>query len=316
MTGYNNCCPNGEHERDRAQAQLYASLPMTATSESFFQVIHAGDGKSDKQARKKTKSKAKNKVKKPDSQTKVKHFFQTKVNEDGYPMKMCEYEPTERRHVYRPPGYGDNKEWFHDGSHCTSCHLKPCVTFEFYSEMDAFFFEQNKNQKRTVANCATGATKMLQKLYCKIMKRRYLTKEIPPACIRHRIEDLCNYVDDENDPDTESCLSIDTSAIDEFCKKNPKEIDRVPLHIFYKNKRFRGAVGKSLASVKSGSSEGDSVSDSEKDSDDDDDDFPLSILRDHQEGDQCIEEKIAHYRTKKAQQTAVFRQNSQHTTAV
>lgn len=319
MTGYNNCHPNAEHERDRAQVRLYSSLPMTAASAKFFQVIHAGDGKSNKPTKKKTKSKAKGKAKKPDSQKKVKHFFQTKVNEDGYPMHLCEYEPTERRHIYRPPGYGDNKEnrWFHDGSHCTNCHLKPCITFEYYSETNDFFFDQNISKKKSVSSCVDGVTKLLQKFYCKVLKRRYLKKEIPPACIRDRVEALCNYADEEKEEsNAESSLSVDSEAIEVFCKKTPgaywDESIRIPFHIFYKNKRFKDEEQKRLACEELLDSE----SDSDSSSDEDDDDFPLSVLRDHQNGDLSIEEKIAHYRTKQAQQKVVFKQNNRHTTEV
>lgn len=313
MTGYNNCHPNAEQERDKAQAHLYAAQPMTAASELFFQVIHSGDGKNNKPAKKpRKKAKSKPKAKKPDPQTKVKHFFQMKVNEDGYPMKLCEYEPKESRHVYRPPGYGDNKEnrWFHDGSHCTMCHLKPCIAFEYHRETDEFFFEQNISKKHTSASCVAGTTKFLQKLYCKIMKRRYLKREIPPACIRDRVDGLGNYAGEdekEEDSDEESRLSIDSEAIDDYCKKDPiafwNGTKLIPWHIFYKNQRLKDWEQERLAREKAGSSLSDSESDSEED--DDDDDFPLSVLRDHQIGDLSIEEKIAHYRTKKAQQEAV-----------
>lgn len=312
MTGYNNCHPNAEREREAAQERLYAAQPMTAASELFFQVIHSGDasngnGGKNKNGTKKTKPKKKTKLKKPDSQTKVKHFFQTKVNEDGYPMRMCEYEPMERRHVYRPPGYGENKHnrWFHDGTHCSTCHLKPCITFEYFKEADEFFFDQNIGKEQSVAVCVAGTTNFLQKLYCKTMKRRYLKKEIPPSCIRDRVDSLRTYADD--DSDAESHLSIDTQAIYEHCNKVGWNSEgKIPPHIYFKNKRFKDEEEKRLASEKTaGNSEGDSESGSEEDSDDDDENFPLSILKDHQIGDAPVEEKIAHYRTKKAQQKAV-----------
>lgn len=317
MIRYNNCHPNAERERAAAQAHLYAAQSMTAASELFFQVIHSGEagnskGAKNKNATKKPKPPKRPKARKPDSQMKVKHFFQTKVNEDGYPMGLCEYEPMERRHVYRPPGYGENKHnrWFHEGAHCSTCHLKPCITFEYFQETDEFFFDQNIAKEKSVAVCVADTTWFLQKLYCKTMNRRYLKKEIPPSCIRERVDSLRNYADEDGEDDVESRLSIDTQAIYEFCTKERWNNKKIPLHIYYKNQRFKDDEEKRLASEKLGSSEGDSQSDSDEDSDDDDDDFPLSVLRDHQLGDPPVEEKIAHYRTKKAQQKAVELKNS------
>ena len=324
MTGYNNCHPDAERERCNAQSRLYAAQPMTAASEFFFQVIHSSDdgpGKGAKKgnASKKSRPKKIRKAKKADPQTKMKHFFQTKVNEDGYPMKMCEYEPTERKHVYRPPGYGGqnrHNRWYHDGSHCTLCHLKPCIAYEYYQETSEFFFDLNISKEQSASVCVADTTEMLQKLYCKIMKRRYLKREIPPSCIRDRVNDLKNYTDGDSlneDSDAESHLSIDLSAIDEFCSKDPMAYGElstkpIPLHIFYKNKRFKDAKQNGSTDKNLDSSKNDSEIDSEDDSDDDD--FPLSVLRDHQIGDLSVEEKIAHYRTKKAQQKAVDLKNT------
>ncbi|CAB9503690.1 expressed unknown protein [Seminavis robusta] len=49
---------------------------------------------------------------------------------EGYPRESSEYEPSEGKIVYRPPGYGQSKEDKHDGiiaPHCDICHLKPCL---------------------------------------------------------------------------------------------------------------------------------------------------------------------------------------------
>lgn len=72
---------------------------------------------------------------KPNPQTKLKKFYPPKMTDEGYPLSHCEYEPMEKRQVYRPPKYVVSQEQcFGKHLHCVKCHLKPCITNAYFKE--------------------------------------------------------------------------------------------------------------------------------------------------------------------------------------
>ena len=100
--------PNGKYkthlndeERDRYCDLRAADEPITKESEFYFKVMDYNDDKeNDKRAStKRTRRK---------SSTGASTRKKTKpgpVNEDGYPIQHCRYEPVERRLMYQPYGY-------------------------------------------------------------------------------------------------------------------------------------------------------------------------------------------------------------------
>ena len=70
--------------------------------------------------------------------TKVKAREKVKYSSDGYRMDECEWEISEQKILYRPPGYGPDKKSIEANliPHCTSCHLKPCIVTTMESKME------------------------------------------------------------------------------------------------------------------------------------------------------------------------------------
>jgi hypothetical protein len=129
--------------------------------------------------------------KKNKPQSKVNNFFKQKENEDGYPMKLCAFEPSENRFVYRPPGYGAGDT--RNNAHCLSCHLKPCVVEEYRSETDDCFFDFQITKETPDLEAQEKTLIFLHKKYCKAIKRRYLKKLKPPPCIVDGLAEFAVY---------------------------------------------------------------------------------------------------------------------------
>ena len=78
-------------------------------------------------------------AKKKDPQSTLHQFFskatsrRPQMNFQGYPIKQCVYEPSIKKWVFHPPGWGEDlpapytsAEWFF----CDDCKLKPCLAIE------------------------------------------------------------------------------------------------------------------------------------------------------------------------------------------
>jgi hypothetical protein len=197
------------------------------------------------------------------------NFFQQKQNEDGYPMKLCTYEPLEKRFVYRPPGYGVNNT---RGKHCCSCHLKPCVADEYREETDEFFFDLQITERKPDLVAQEKTLVFLHRKYCKAIKRRYLKKLKAPQCVLESVAGYCSFFHD-------ACSQPEEAAMEE---EEEEGFAEGPVRFCY----------------------GDSSS--EDGSGDDDDAMTLhSLLQDHECGDAPVEDKVRLFHTKKAQQQAV-----------
>ena len=171
----------------------------SAQLEEFNRIYGA---KKPKRRRKPAKKNKKN------AQLKINQFYPDKENGEGYPLKHCQYEPTEGRMVYRPPGYGDDPsiKWHHrQPPHCLSCHLKPCITTDRFNEMSDQASTQKILEKKPKAVVIDATNKSLMRHYCKLMKRPYHKNLKPPVCVT----DFSNRLVFS---DTES----DTESIDHF----------------------------------------------------------------------------------------------------
>lgn len=196
-----------DDEREKYRDLIYAAEPMTAESEFYHAVRHANDPRPQDKDKKK---KVTRKKKKGKQQKKIRTFFKQKENEDGYPLKHCTYEPSEKRQVYRPPGYGDNMD--QKLPHCCDCHLKPCVATVFYDESEAFLTDLHHDKGQTIPAAQIATTVFLHKKYCKVIKRRYLKKLQPPKCVTEVVEELIDDLDEDTSDD-----DVDDSGLeDEF----------------------------------------------------------------------------------------------------
>ena len=209
MTGYNNCNLFAEEERDAAQSRLYASQKPTAESIYYYKCLDAMNEEKMEKARRDqkvaiAKAPAKKKPAKksnPNPQPKVKKYFNDKENEDGYPMKFCTFEPKEARFVYRPPGY-PKPEHQYKAEHCCSCHLKPCITEVHGLDAQDHMNELHLEKKKTLLASEEAGIVLLHKLYCKLIKRRYLKKLQAPQCIMERVKVYTDVLEDMEEDST------------------------------------------------------------------------------------------------------------------
>ena len=130
------------------------------------------------------------------------------ITSQGYPFESSEWEKSELRYVYRPPGYGPDPGTpeAETAQHCTSCHLKPCIG----TTMKAKLYEDikmNKEQNgRTKAFTVKAGCKLLQKEHCRLFMKRYLLKDPTLECIHNLVMDtaediFCPKVEMKQDSD-------------------------------------------------------------------------------------------------------------------
>ena len=169
----------------------------------------------DRPSNNKRKKSKRTKPRKKNPQPKMKDLFPIKVNEDGFPMKHCKYEPLEGWFVYRPPGYGckkpttrgNNKSAGAIAGHCTSCHLKPCITKEFHNDSTDLWLDMSIKLLKPDAECSASVAEFLTKKHCQLFKWRYRKNLKSPRCITQYLLDWYSVpnsqgdssVDDEDD---------------------------------------------------------------------------------------------------------------------
>ena len=120
--------------------------------------------------------------KKPPKQPKI-----TSVkNPDGYQLIHCEYEPTEDKSLYRPPGYPGNIPDYSTcvgTAHCTSCHLKPCLAKAMSNHIKGLAVDLIGKRGKSSNQTFDKLLNTLQRKHCNLFKRRYLKKLEPPLCL-------------------------------------------------------------------------------------------------------------------------------------
>jgi len=286
-----------DEEREEYRDRVGLAEPMTAESEYYFAVMHS-DGPhppkylSRAEIRKSMRDLKKRKEKHEPKKAKALGA----QNEDGYPMKLCTYEPKENRFVYRPPGYGDDNQ--NKLPHCCSCHLKPCVAEEYRDETDELFFHLQIEEEKPDLVAQEKSLVFLHKKYCKAIKRRYLKKLKPPQCIADSVASFSAYfnVGESN------AWGTGTGSDEPPSDDDSKAFLRHPFH-----------YGDTDESVVAGSQPSDSsevgteTCDSEYDSDLDD--TPTSaLLRNREQGDDVsATDMLKLYKAKMAQQKVVTR---------
>jgi hypothetical protein len=131
------------------------------------------------------------------------------TSQEGYPMKLCEYENSEDCFVYRPPGYCTDpvREW-----HCCTCHLKPCISTKYYGEV------VDSIATAKIMRCGTSlpdldeleAIKILEKHRCNALNIEYNNKTVPPPCVvsfAKRAAKIKPGIFDDDDTDDDSILN-------------------------------------------------------------------------------------------------------------
>jgi hypothetical protein len=229
-----------EEERERYRDRMYAAEPTTADAEFHYACIHISDPQPWKE--KKNKNTRRPPAKRTSVAKKKKKPQKEKgVNEDGYPLEDCEYEASEARLVYRPPGYAEEAD--PASPHCLSCHLKPCITVAFHNDGRRFMFDEYFKKKMTIPAAQKSACVFLHKEYCKAIKRRYLKKLQPPKCItdvcEHYVDVLELTVGHSESGSDDSEMSGDSSEEEEFTLQDLMS-DRAA-------KRKKAKVGKQRA---------------------------------------------------------------------
>ena len=155
---------------------------------------------------------------KKNPQPKIDKCFPIAVNEDGYPLKYCEFEPLENKVVYRPPGYAEG--YTRAMEHCQYCHLKPCVLSVYKKEAMDMELEAAKGGAKA-DKIAAETEKFFVKKVCKFMKRRYSRKVPVPECVQEQVDDtrdewkwhLRHDEDDEDSDDDELSSSCENELV-------------------------------------------------------------------------------------------------------
>lgn len=109
---------------------------LEGTPLKCFELAESGkkkveEKKAAEEARKKARAKAKRTARKKNPQTKVKMFFKSAVNEQGFALKQCVYEKSIKKQVFKPVGYGVLSKGIPGRKvYCEMCMLTPCVMVE------------------------------------------------------------------------------------------------------------------------------------------------------------------------------------------
>lgn len=159
--------------------------------------------------------------KKRNPQTKLKSYYSPLKNQDGYLMKNCEWEPTEEKHVYRPPGYKVAND-FSVGkyTHCVFCHLKPCLTRAYFSDaskLSAHLTMIDKKSSREARHRVIDLWKEKYRKHMKISK----SHAVITKCM---MEVAGHHFPDSSDDETSSSGTSDEELFDE---SDPKVVSKL-----------------------------------------------------------------------------------------
>ena len=101
---------------------------------------------------------------------------------------MYEYEPSERRMVFRPDDYvPDADESSASPKHCKQCHLKPCIAKGYHSKTKTKATELNEGEKKLTTTQLGGELQQyLYKESCTLLRKEYNRLDgsfLCPTCI-------------------------------------------------------------------------------------------------------------------------------------
>lgn len=157
--------------------------------------------------RKKRPTKSARKARKANPQQKMKSFFSTKKNGQGFPMHQCKYQPEEGAFMYHPPGYGEIYENNPDSfmmpkaAYCKDCKLQPCLVQEYSSEISSKGNVITITEKKSEADARALILEDLQKKHSKLFKLRHSARRTRPTQCMH---DYVNFWHADTDSDSDS----------------------------------------------------------------------------------------------------------------
>lgn len=137
--------------------------------------------------RKRTTVRRKNKKTNP--QKKMRQYFTAKKNVQGYPMRLCKYQPSEGEHMYHPPGHGKLHGSsclykLSPASYCKHCKLEPCISVEYSEEMFTMGAQMVVGDGKSESDAGAVISEELQKKHSKLFKLRYSKRRsMPTQCM-------------------------------------------------------------------------------------------------------------------------------------
>lgn len=113
---------------------------------------------------------------------------EAKFTSSGYPRESSEWEPLERKLIYRPPGYGPGKYTVESMAtpHCTSCHLKPCIGIKMDAELKDLCIKYMGDDGRTKAFTKKVLEKVMMREQRRLFMKRFLLKDPVLQCIQDK----------------------------------------------------------------------------------------------------------------------------------
>ena len=182
-----------DEQWERVQDKFYASFPITDEMAGRDRLFPKEQKEEEERLHRAKKTKKfRIRPKKDTSQTKLKSFFSQKTNKDGYPLHHCRYHPELKVYIYVPPGYGEQsileqKPVFEN--FCHHCMLAPCLTETYHYNASNYAKEMTKDPKADVPNSMlrAGTEVFLQKIHCKLFKKRYSKKMPVLTCVKEHV---------------------------------------------------------------------------------------------------------------------------------
>lgn len=235
--------------------------------------------------------------KKGRKQRKIKAYFPPKKNHQGFPIKQCKFQPTEGAHMYLPWWYGQaySKDPMTEGiypKYCKHCKLQPCLTVEEKITMAGLGKHIMDFDKKTPAQVRLIIANRLE-----LKRRRIFELDFgaPPSHTKCMTEFVNYWFPDQPRKDFLETELDSLLSPEEMSAKSAAVTDsKAPILDVFQD-------GVEEEEQQPQFHYGDS--DSEED-DSSEGTIPLAILRDHDPGDEPLEEKACCYRKAKARQKA------------
>ena len=118
----------------------------------------------------------------------IKKFFDVKLNHQGFPIHMCKYVPEEGDFMYHPPGYLDGIPRYMRTEYCTHCKLPSCLYDSNFDEICDISNHMAVREDKQPWEIRLKVKEHLTKMHCKLFKRRYYKKMVPPFCVQEKVD--------------------------------------------------------------------------------------------------------------------------------
>jgi hypothetical protein len=152
------------------------------------------------------------KKKKKVSQPKIKSFFVTKTNFQGFDLRLCKYEPSLREMVYVPLRYGIiSKTYGRPILFCASCMLSPCITIEHMEDSCREASRLRVQDGKTNKEARPGLEAKMRQIMSQHFGKKYMKGLPTPKCVH---DDMISFLPIGPSCDLDSC-SDDSGDADE-----------------------------------------------------------------------------------------------------